>query len=170
MRKKPPQPLVLVPVQDGEYDYGANINEMSDKIQEFLYGVSKGYSTVHACALSGCDSDMMHRWLSPRQKNYKPKLHILFKRARAVFYARQVDKVANSRDWRAAALWLERHEADWNPKETTRIVGIGDGVPMIKMDSDTIAALSNAYDERMKKADPARQSANDKDAESQSIS
>jgi hypothetical protein len=126
---------------------------MSARIQEFLYGVSRGYSTPHACALSGCREDAMYRWLSPKHKNYKPKLHTLFRRARAVFYGKQVDKVANSGDWRAALAWLERHESDWNPKEVT--LNVTNQLPTLHMDADTVAELSRAYDERMKKVEPA---------------
>ena len=147
-RRKPEQPLVLIPVRDGEYDDDADIREMSAKIQEFLFGVSKGYATYHACALSGCKEEAVLRWLNPKHKNYKPKLHTLFKRARAVFYAKQVDKVANSLDWKAALAWLEKHEGDWNPKEITLKV---DALPALRMDADTVDALSRAYDERMKK-------------------
>lgn len=150
-RRRPAQPLVLIPVKDGEYDDDADIRQMSEKIQEFLYGVSRGYSTTHACALSGCKEEAIRRWLDTKHKNYKPKLHTLFRRARAVFYAKQVDKVANSHDWKAALAWLERHEADWNPKEVTLNVSTG-SMPALKMDSDTVAELSKAYDERMKKA------------------
>jgi hypothetical protein len=137
-----PQPLVLVPYRDGEYDDEADIKEMSAKIQEFLFGISKGYSTNHSCALSGCRADAMGRWLNPRHQNYKPKLHTLFKRAKAVFYAKQVDKVANAKDWRAAAVWLERHEKDWNPKEAAMLQA--NETPMIKMDSEMVNALSKA--------------------------
>jgi hypothetical protein len=147
VRRRPAQPLVLVPEQDGEYDDEADIQEMSAKIQEFLFGISKGYSMRHSCALSGCKEGAMQRWLDKKSPNYKPKLHTLFNRAQAVFYAKQVDKINAAKDWRAAAMWLERHEADWNPKETTVKVQ-GADVPMIKMDSDTINELSKAYDER----------------------
>jgi hypothetical protein len=124
---------------------------MSAKIQEFLFGISKGYSTMHSCALSGCKEQAVHRWLNPQEKNYKPKLHTLFKRARAVFYAKQVDKVANSRDWKAALAWLEKHETDWNPKEVT--LNLTNATPALQMDASTIEALSKAYDQRMKKAE-----------------
>lgn len=149
VRRRPEQPLVLIPVRDGEYDDDADIREMSAKIQEFLYGVSKGYATYHACALSGCKEEAVLRWLNPKHKNYKPKLHTLFKRARAVFYSKQVDKVANAHDWRAALAWLEKHESDWNPKEVTINM---QALPTLRMDAETINSLSKAYDERMKKA------------------
>lgn len=151
VKRKPPQPLVLIPDRNGEYDDDADIREMSAKIQEFLYGISKGYSTIHACALSGCREEAVYRWLSPHEKNYKPKLHTLFKRARAVFYAKQVDKVANSHDWKAALAWLEKHEVDWNPKEVTLNLST---TPALQMDASTIDALSKAYDARMKKTAP----------------
>lgn len=148
IKRRPQQPLVLIPVRDGEYDDDADIREMSAKIQEFLYGVSKGYATYHACALSGCKEEAVLRWLNPKHKNYKPKLHTLFKRARAVFYAQQVDKVASSTDWRAALAWLEKHESDWNPKEVQ--INLNNALPTLRMDADTVNALSKAYDERMK--------------------
>ena len=66
----------------------------------------------------------------------------------AVHYAKQVDKVNAAKDWRAAAMWLERHEADWNPKETAVKATADGNVPLIRMDSETIAELSQAYDER----------------------
>jgi hypothetical protein len=150
-RRRPPQPLVLIPVRDGEYDDEADIREMSAKIQEFLYGVSKGYATYHACALSGCKEEAVLRWLNPKHKNYKPKLHTLFKRARAVFYSKQVDKIANTPDWRAALAWLEKHEEDWNPKTVQINMA---ALPALRMDSDTVNMLSKAYDERMKKTIP----------------
>lgn len=153
VKRRPAQPLVLIPVKDGEYDDDADIRQMSEKIQEFLYGVSRGYSTSHACALSGCKEEAVRRWLDTKHKNFKPKLYTLFRRARAVFYAKQVDKVANSHDWKAALAWLERHEADWNPKEVTLNIS-NTGMPTLKMDADTIAELSRAYDERMKKTVP----------------
>jgi hypothetical protein len=152
IRRNPPQPLVLVPVRDGEYDDDADIREMSSKLQEFLFGISKGYSMQHSCALSGCKENAMRRWLDHTHSNYKPKLAILYKRAQAVFYAKQVDKVANAKDWKAAALWLERHEKEWNPKDTVKIEA-GNEVPMIRMDSETINELSKAYDKRFEKAD-----------------
>jgi hypothetical protein len=148
IKRRPEQPLVLLPINDGEYDDEADIREMSAKIQEFLFSVSKGYSTHHACALSGCQESAVHRWLNPKHKNYKHKLHILFKRAQAIFYAKQMDKVANAPDWKAAIIWLERHEPDWNPKETTLTFNT---LPTLKMDAETVAELSAAYDERMKR-------------------
>jgi len=146
--RKPPQPLVLVPVHDGEYDEEADIRQMSAKIQEFLFGISKGYTLSHSCALSGCKRDTVARWLDPKHANYKPKLSTLYNKAKAVFYAKQVDKVANSKDWKAAAMWLERHEQDWNPKDKTITVRGEDSTPLIRMDSETISELSKAYDER----------------------
>ena len=148
VRRRPAQPLVLVPEHDGEYDDEADIREMSAKIQEFLFGISKGYTMKHSCALSGCKEDAMGRWLDRKNPNFKPKLFVLYNRAKAVHYAKQVDKVNNANDWRAAALWLERHEADWNPKETSLKVSADGNVPLIRMDSDTISELSKAYDER----------------------
>jgi hypothetical protein len=151
IRRRPQQPLVLIPMEDGEYDDEADVREMNDKIQEFLFGISKGYSVQHSCALSGCKEETMHRWLDKRSINFKPKLNILYRRAQAVFYAKQIDKIAEAKDWKAAAMWLERHEADWNPKDTSISISAHTGeVPMIRMDSETINELSKAYDERFK--------------------
>ena len=33
-----------------------------------------------------------------------------------MYYRKQIDKINGTRDWRAAAFWLERHEEEFAPK------------------------------------------------------
>ena len=146
---KQPEPFQICIIEDANDSYMP-----SEQVQEFLFGISKGYSTYHSCALAGVSYATMLAWLDANNTRHKPGLLKLFHKAKAISYSEYVDKIRNSRDWRAAAFWLERHEEEFAPKEkgisiVNQVVN-ANSKPKIIMDPETIRALSEAYDERMK--------------------
>ena len=124
----------------------------STQVQEFLYAVTEGYPMRHACAVAGIPYNAMITWLNPSNARYKPNLFKSFEKAKAMYYVKQIEKINRTRDWRAAAFWLERHEEEFAPKNKGVSVinqaAVGAAIkPKITLDEETIQALSEAYDE-----------------------
>jgi hypothetical protein len=99
--------------------------------------------------MSGEDYDAMLDYLNNRSPRFKRELFLLVEKARAVAYARAVEKLNASPDWHAAAFWLERRERrEFAPP---RLGDEGDETAesrkaLIRMSPETLDALSKAYD------------------------
>ena len=68
-----------------------------------------------------------------------------------MYYVKQIEKINRTRDWRAAAFWLERHEEEFpeGERRATIINQVGinmGGKPKITLDPESLRALSAAYD------------------------
>lgn len=126
-----------------------NYARLDSSLRDFVYGISRGYSVRHACRMSGEDYERMLDYLNNRHHLFKSELFLLVEKARAVAYARQVEKLNASPDWHAAAFWLERRERrEFAPP---RLGDEGDDTAerpkaLIRMSPETLDALSAAYD------------------------
>ena len=119
---------------------------LDNALRDFVYGISRGYSVRHACRMSGEDYERMLDYLNPRNSLFKPDLLRLVEKARAVAYARQVEKLNASSDWHAAAFWLERREREFAPPRLGRDPEEHQERRALVMTPETIDALSAAYD------------------------
>src|SRR5262245_57483600 len=66
---------------------------LDDKLRDFVYAISRGYSVRHACRMSGENYERMLDYLSAAGPLCKPDLLRLVDKARAVAYARQIEKL-----------------------------------------------------------------------------
>lgn len=145
-----PQPFALKAIEELDDQYLP-----TPQIQEFLLAITRSYTITHACSLAGLNLTVVLDYLNPQAKTYKPGLLKLYDRAKSICYGRHIETLNRSKDWKAHAFWLERHEESFAPKEKgasiTNQVVVNPEKPTIKMDPDTIKALSEAYDKRMGK-------------------
>ena len=144
------------PCQDGEThnwstseDTNAEYARLDNQMRDFVYGISRGYSVRHACRMSGENYERMLDYLNIRNRFHKPDLLKLVDKARAVAYARAVEKLNAASDWHAAAFWLERRERkEFAPPRAGDILeeDAQERKALIRMSPETLEALSEAYD------------------------
>jgi hypothetical protein len=138
----------------------------SEQVKEFLYCISKSFSVKHACSMSGLGYNTVLDWLNPNCPRYKQGLHKLFERAQASCFASHIKAVHDSKDWKAHAFWLERHEKDYAPRDKSASVinniGINTSPERIQLTPDMLKSLSQAYDDMKKESQsPGQRSSTD---------
>jgi hypothetical protein len=77
----------------------------------------------------------------------------------AIAVGKNIKKLNNAKDWRAAAFWLERNVHEFAPKRVaTSVINqvVVNEKPAFQMDAETIKELSAAYDARHGKKDVPR--------------
>ena len=94
--------------------------EQSREIHEFMSDISQGLPVKHACASSGLNYNTVCQWLNERTAIYDPKFDEAFGKAHAHAVKRNIKRINNSRDWKAAAFWLERNTPEFAPKSLHR--------------------------------------------------
>lgn len=135
---------------ESEGETNAAYSKLDNKLRDFIYGISRGYSVRHACQLSGQDYENMLDYLNSKNRYFKPDLWKLFQKAQGVSQARHIEEVNKATDWHAHAWWLERRmPREYAPPRA--------GIPLedeersqrkalLRMTPETIDALSQAYD------------------------
>ena len=119
---------------------------LDNTMRDFVYGISRGYSVRHSCRMAGEDYERMLDYLNKAGPYFKPDLLRLVDKARAVAYARQVEKLNAASDWHAAAFWLERREREFAPPRLGRDPEEHQERKALVMTPEAIEALSAAYD------------------------
>jgi hypothetical protein len=112
MKRRQPIVLDLAIVEEKNDTYYPN-----EQVREFLYCIAHSYPLKHACAMAGVNITTMQGWLNPNHSSFKQGLLKLYDRAQAVCLSKHVRSIHESRDWKAHAFWLERHEASYAPRE-----------------------------------------------------
>jgi hypothetical protein len=146
---KQPKLLALTVVQqEQDDDFVSN-----QQINEFLYCISQSFSVKHACSMSGISYDSMLHWLNPNDQRARPNLQKLFQHAKASAYAKHLSHIHNSKDWKAHAFWLERHEQEYQARSMEQGAGSLEQQPnskTIQLSPDMLKTLSDAYDSMRK--------------------
>jgi hypothetical protein len=101
--------------------------------------------------MSGEPYENMLDYLNSKNPYFKPSLWKLFEKAQGVAQARHVEALNSATDWHAHAFWLERRmPREYAPPRA----GIpledeerpGGRKALLRMNNETIEALSQAYD------------------------
>jgi hypothetical protein len=135
----------------------------TEQVKQFLYCISKSFSTHHACSMSGISYERMTSWLNPTHSSYKEALTKLYSRAKAIAFGKHVEALHESKDWKAHAFWLERNEKDYAPRDkisgnVVNNIGFSSTTEHIQLSPEQMRSLSKAYDDMKKDAQPNEQS------------
>lgn len=126
-------------------------------IQSFLEAVADGMPTKYACGDSGLNYSSVSQWLNPNLPNYDPKFLELYEKAIAVAVRRNIKRINASRDWKAAAFWLERSTHEFHPKSTQMNLSANgqassdDSAERLKLSPTMMTKLSAAHDRMIAK-------------------
>ena len=132
--------------------------KLDNALRDFVYGISRGYSIRHACRMAGENYERMLDYLNPKDNLFKPDLLRLVDKARAIAYARHIEKLNSSNDWHAAAFWLEHTQREFAPPRINAAHPEDSPKPALVMTPETIDALSQAYDSQHGKPNAERDS------------
>jgi hypothetical protein len=124
---------------------------VEDKVMEFLDCIAEGMPTRGAAAIAQIPFETLRNWMSKNDPAFRPDFFRAFEKARAIAVQKNIKKLNDSKDWRAAAFWLERNTEEFAPKEkapsiTNQVAVSSDKPPGIILDEETIKQLSDAYD------------------------
>ena len=81
-----------------------------------MESISQGLPIKHAAASSGLNYSTVCQWLNPRCAIHDPRFEEGFDKAHAFAVKRNIKRINASRDWKAAAFWLERNTPEFAPK------------------------------------------------------
>ena len=122
---------------------------VEDKVTEFLDCIAEGMPTRGAAAIAQIPFETVRNWMSKTDPAFRPDFLRAFERARAIAVGKNIKKILRAKDWRAAAYWLERNVPEFASKATPAQATVTNNKGII-MDEETLKALSEAYDRRMK--------------------
>ena len=150
------QPLALMIIDPTKPDPEEEDIMSHPQLSDFLQFICEGLATKHAAALAGITEQRISQALTPDDRRFIPAFERLFRRARAVFYKKQIDRVSKAQDWKAAAFWLERHEEEFALRRSENTVNVAVGITgkptEMTLSPEQLDALSDAYDREKEKS------------------
>ena len=120
---------------------------VEDKVREFLECIAEGMPTRGAAAIAQIPFETVRNWMAKNDPAFRPDFFRAFEKARATAAQKNMRKLNDAKDWRAAAFWLERNVPEFAPKATPAQTTVANNKGII-MDAETCKALSDAYDAR----------------------
>ena len=115
LQKYQPPSLFLTTTPKGN-SLDAKWTKQATEIAAFMENIAQGLPLKYATADSGLCYSTVCQWLNPRSSIHDPKFEALFDHAHARAVKTQIKRINTSRDWKAAAFWLERNTAEFRPK------------------------------------------------------
>ena len=115
LQKYQPPSLFLTTTPKGN-SVDAKWTKQPQEIAAFMENIAQGLPLKYACADSGLCYSTVCQWLNPRSSIHDPKFEALFDSAHAQAVKSRINAINKSRDWKAAAFWLERNTPEFRPK------------------------------------------------------
>jgi hypothetical protein len=127
---------------------------VEEKVMEFLEAIAEGMPTRGAAAIAQIPFETVRNWMSKNDPAFRPDFFRAFEKAKASAARKRIKKLSESKDWRAAAFWLERNVSEYARKKVTSEVGKdiqqhrSDGIIITP---ERMKKLSEAHDRLMAK-------------------
>jgi hypothetical protein len=115
LAKYQPPALFLTTLKSGN-STDLKWKKWSREIHAFLDAIAQGMPTIYACNDSGLCYSTVCQWLNPNSAIHDPRFQASFDKAHAHAVKSNIKRINASRDWKAAAFWLERNTPHFAPK------------------------------------------------------
>jgi hypothetical protein len=157
LTKFQPPSLFLTTRDHGENSSDLKWKKWAREIHTFLENVSEGMPVKYAAADAGLVYSTVCQWLNHNSPIYDSKFDELFERAHSHAVKANIKRINKSRDWKAAAFWLERNVSEFHPKSAHLNVTAANGEQSnnptrdTKVDQQMVAKLASAHERLMQK-------------------